>query len=83
MLIDWIIRQTVKQGQNGIQWAYTKQLDHLDFTYGNDMEPHMLKGTKAVGLDQISSEALKGGGDTIVDRSKEVETDQNTGLLVW
>ena len=31
MRIDWITRETVKQGQNGIQWTFTKQLDDLDF----------------------------------------------------
>ena len=31
MVIDWIMRETVKQGQNGIQWTFTKQLDDLDF----------------------------------------------------
>ena len=31
MVIDWIMRETVKQGQNGIQWTFTKQLDYLDF----------------------------------------------------
>ena len=31
MVIVWIMRETVKQGQNGIQWTFTKQLDDLDF----------------------------------------------------
>ena len=30
-VIDWIMRETVKQGHNGIQWTFTKQLDDLDF----------------------------------------------------
>ena len=30
-VIDWIMRKTVKQGQNGIQWIFTQQLDDLDF----------------------------------------------------
>ena len=29
MVIDWIMRETVKQGQTGIQWTFTKQLDDL------------------------------------------------------
>ena len=31
MVIDRIMRETVKQGQNGIQRTFTKQLDDLDF----------------------------------------------------
>ena len=31
MGIDWITRETVKQGQNDIQWTFIKQLDDLDF----------------------------------------------------
>ena len=31
MVIDWITRETAKQGQHGIQWTFTKQLDDLDF----------------------------------------------------
>ena len=31
MAIDWIMRDTVKQGQNGIHWTFTKHLDDLDF----------------------------------------------------
>ena len=31
MVIDKIMRETVKQGLNGIQWTFAKQLDDLDF----------------------------------------------------
>ena len=31
MVLDWIMKETVKQGENGIKWTFTKQLDDLDF----------------------------------------------------
>ena len=31
MVIDWIMRRTVKEGENGIRWKLTSKLDDLDF----------------------------------------------------
>ena len=31
MVLDWIMKEIVKQGENGIKWTFTKQLDDLDF----------------------------------------------------
>ena len=43
MVIDWIMRETVKQGQNGIQWTFTEQLDDLDFAYDTCLLSHSHK----------------------------------------
>jgi len=31
LVIDWIMRETVKNGENGIRWKFTSKLDDLDF----------------------------------------------------
>ena len=31
MVIDWVMRRTVRNGETGIRWKFTSKLDHVDF----------------------------------------------------
>ena len=31
LVLDWVMRRTVRQGENGIRWKLTSKLDDLDF----------------------------------------------------
>jgi len=31
IIMDWVMRRTVGNGENGIRWRFTSKLDYVDF----------------------------------------------------
>ena len=69
MAIDWIMRETVKQGQNGIQWTFTKQLDDLDFADDICLISHSHKQMQTKS-SKLTQEAEKTGLKINIQKTK-------------
>jgi hypothetical protein len=60
MLIDWIMRQTTIDNNNGMQWTFTKQLEDLDFDDDVDVLSSKQKHAQTK-LNKLSEDAKKIG----------------------
>ena len=77
MVIDWIMRETVKQGQNGIQWTFTKQLDDLDFAEDICLLSHTHKQRQQKS-SKLTHEAKKTGLKINIHKNKTTKGEQYT-----
>ena len=68
-MIDWIMRDIVKQGQNDIHWTFTKQLDDLDFAEDICLPSHTLKQMQ-MKSSKLMQEAEKTGLEINIQKTK-------------
>ena len=60
LVIDWIMRKTTENGDTGIQWTFTKQLEDLDFTDDIGLLSHRQQDALEK-LSRIAAEAKNTG----------------------
>ena len=69
MVLDWVMRRTVGNGENGIRWKFTSKLDDLDFA--DDIA--LLSSTKQqmqYKLNKFDAEARRVGLKINVEKTK-------------
>ena len=79
MVVDWVMRQSTAGNGTGIQWTFTKQLEHLDFADDIGLLSHRPQDAQEK-LCRVAAEAEKTGlqiniGKTKVTRVKNRQQD--------
>ena len=81
MVVDWVMKETVKAGKTGIQWTLTQCLEDLDFA--DDLclisQKHQHIQTKT---DKLTQTAAKTGLKVSVEKTKIMKLQTNQQIPV-